>query len=81
MKYPSCVLTASKRSGISKTKLLQSYKRGIGAHRTNRASVRNLQGKKYAGGVKMSAQRWACARVNKLASLKRRAGYDQDLLR
>ena len=81
MKYPSCVLTASKRSGISKTKLLQSYKRGIGAHRTNRASVRNLQGKKYAGGVKMSAQRWACERVHKLDRLKRRAGYDQDLLR
>ncbi len=80
-KYPTCVVTASKKSGISKSKLLQSYKRGIGAHRTNRASVRNLQGKKYAGGVKMSAQQWACARVNKLARLKRRAGYDQDLLR
>ena len=81
VKYPSCVITASRKSGISKGKLLKSYKRGIGAHRTNRASVRNLQGKKYAGGTKMSAQQWACARVNKLARLKRRAGYDQDLLR
>jgi hypothetical protein len=81
VRYPSCVINASKRSGISKSRLLQSYKRGIGAHKTNRASVRNLQGKKYAGGKKMSAQRWACARVNKLARLKRRAGYDQDLLR
>ena len=80
-KYPSCVTNASKRSGISKGKLYQSYRRGIGAHRTNRASVRNVQGKKYAGGVKMSPQQWACARVNKLARLKRRAGYDQDLLR
>lgn len=79
--YPSCVSTASKKSGIPKSKLQQSYNRGIGAHRTNRASVRNLQGKKYAGGTKMSAQQWACARVNKLARLKRRAGYDQDLLR
>ena len=81
VRYPSCVINASKRSGISKSKLLQSYKRGIGAHKTNRASVRNLQGKKYAGGTKMSAQQWACARVNKLARLKKRAGYDQDLLR
>lgn len=80
-RYPSCVVNASKRSGISKAKLYQSYRRGIGAHRTNRASVRNLQGKKYAGGVKMGPQQWACARVNKLARLKRRAGYDQDLLR
>ena len=80
-KYPSCVTSASERSGISKAKLYQSYRRGIGAHRTNRASVRNLQGKKYAGGTKMSPQQWACARVNKLARLKRRAGYDQDLLR
>lgn len=81
VRYPSCVINASKRSGISKSKLLRSYKRGIGAHKTNRASVRNLQGKKYAGGTKMSAQQWACARVNKLARLKKRAGYDRDLLR
>jgi len=80
-RYPSCVKTASKKSGISKSKLLQSYKRGVGAHKTNRASVRNMQGKKYAGGKKMSKEQWACARVNKLARLKRRAGYDQDLLR
>lgn len=80
-RYPSCVRNASRRSGISESKLYQSYRRGIGAARTNRASVRNVQGKKYAGGQKMSPQRWACARVNKLARLKRRAGYDQDLLR
>jgi hypothetical protein len=30
-RYPSCVKSASKRSGISKSKLLKSYKRGIGA--------------------------------------------------
>ncbi len=80
-RYPSCVKTASKKSGISKSKLLQSYKRGVGAHKTNRASVRNMQGKKYAGGKKMSKEQWACARVNKLARLKKRAGYDQDLVR
>jgi len=81
MKYPSCVINSSRKSGISKSKLLKSYKRGIGAHKTNIASVRNMQGKKYAGGKKMSAQQWACARVNKLARLKFRAGYDKDLLR
>lgn len=80
-RYPSCVIKSSRKSGISKAKLYQSYRRGIGAHRTNIASVRNMQGKKYAGGKKMSAQQWACARVNKLARLKKRAGYDKDLLR
>ena len=80
-RYPSCVVKSSKKSGISKSKLLKSYKRGIGAHKTNRASVRNMQGKKYAGGKKMSKEQWACARVNKLSKLKRREGYDQDLLR
>ena len=80
-RYPSCVVKSSKKSGISKSKLLKSYKRGKGAHKTNRASVRNMQGKKYAGGKKMSKEQWACARVNKLARLKKRAGYDQDLLR
>ncbi len=81
VRYPSCVTKASAKSGISKGRLLKSYKRGIGAWKTNRASVRNTQGKKYAGGQKMPKEQWACARVNKLARLKRRAGYDQDLLR
>ena len=80
-RYPSCVVNASKRSGISKSKLLRSYKRGIGAHRTSPGSVRNLKGVKGGPGPKMSKEQWACARVNKLARLKRRAGYDQDLLR
>lgn len=71
-KYPSCVRTASRKSGISKSKLYQSYRRGIGAFYGNPRSVRP--------SVK-SPQQWACARVNKLARLKRRAGYDQDLLR
>ena len=79
-RYPTCVKTASKRSGISKSKLLQSYRRGIGAHRTDPGSVRNIKGVKGGPGKKMSKEQWACARVNKLARLKRRAGYDQDLL-
>lgn len=81
MKYPSCVIKGAKKSGISKSKLMASYRRGVGAWKTNRASVRNMQGKKYAGGKKMSAPQWACARVNKLVRLKTKAGYDQDLLR
>ena len=79
-RYPSCVKSASKRSGISKSNLLKSYKRGIGAHRTNPGSVRNIRGVKGGPGPKMSKERWACARVNKLARLKGRAGYDRDLL-
>lgn len=79
-KYPTCVRTASKRSGISKPRLLKSYKRGIGAWKTNPSSVRNKRGVKGGPGKRMSKQRWACARVNKLARLKKRAGYDRDLL-
>ena len=71
-RYAPCVKKAAKRSGISPSKLQKSYNRGIGAFRTNRASVRpNVKSK----------EQWACARVNKLARLKKRAGYDQDLLR
>lgn len=80
VRYPSCVRTASKKSGISKPKLLKSYKRGIGAWKTNPSSVRNKRGIKGGPGKRMSKQRWACARVNKLARLKKRAGYDRDLL-
>ena len=80
-RYPSCVKSASKRSGISKGRLRKSYKRGIGAYKTNPGSVRNIRGVKGGPGPKMSKEQWACARVNKLARLKRRAGYDQDLLR
>ena len=71
-KYPSCVVKSSRKSGISKAKLYQSYRRGIGAFYGNRSSVRpNVR----------SPQQWACARVNKLARLKKKAGYDKDLLR
>ena len=72
LKYPSCVIKSSKKSGISKGKLYQSYRRGIGAYYGNPRSV--------SPSVK-SPQQWACARVNKLARLKFRAGYDKDLLR
>ena len=80
-RYPACVTNASKRSGISKSKLLKSYRRGVGAWKNNPGSVRNVKGVKGGPGPKMSKEEWACARVSKLARLKRRAGYDQDLLR
>jgi len=79
-KYPSCVTEASKRSGISKVRLQESYDRGIGAWKTNPSSVRNLKGVKGGPGRRLPKQQWACARVNKLAKLRKRAGYDQDLL-
>ena len=84
VKYPSCVITASRKSGISKSKLLKSYKRGVGAWKTSGGSVRSRTNPSKRGVPKsqrMSKEQWACARVNKLARLKRRAGYDQDLLR
>tara|TARA_Y100000114_G_C11619890_1_gene259165 strand:- start:146 stop:415 length:270 start_codon:yes stop_codon:yes gene_type:complete len=79
--FPVCVLKASKSSGISKVALLKSYKRGIGAWRTNPSSVRNFKGKKGGPGPKLPKEQWACARVKKLARLKHRAKYDQDLLK
>jgi hypothetical protein len=82
-KYPSCVVKASKRSGISKSKLQKSYNRGIGAWKNNPGSVRSRSNPKKRGVPKsqrMSANQWACARVNKLAKLKKRAGYDRDLV-
>lgn len=80
-KYPACVRRTAKRFGLSKEALLKSYKRGIGAWRTNPSSVRNQRGVKGGPGKRMSKQRWACARVKKLGKLKRRAGYDSDLLK
>ena len=57
----------AKKSGISKTILQQIYNRGVGARITNPESVRrNKDGKKVGGkslAGKMSAERWAFARV------------------
>ena len=43
--------------------LKQVYNRGIGAHKTNPESVRNVKGVKGGGGPKMSKERWAYGRV------------------
>ena len=66
---------------ISRVGLRKSYDRGIGAHKTNPSSVRNLQGKKGVGGIKMSKEQWGCARAKKLSKLGEKAGYDGDLLK
>ena len=79
-RFPACVRKAHKTSGISLANLQDSYDRGIGAWRTNPSSVRNLRGVKGGPGKRMPKEQWACARVNKLARLRNKAGYDQDLL-
>ena len=77
VRYPSCVTKASARSGISKGRLLKSYKRGIGAWKTNPGSVRNVRGVKGGPGPKMSSQRWARARVNSFCRGSKK--HDRDL--
>ncbi len=66
---------------VSKDGLKESYDRGIGAHKTNPSSVRNLQGKKGVGGKKLPKEQWACARAKKLSEKGPKAGYDKDLLK
>jgi len=53
----------AKLSGISKSILQQVYNRGVGAHKTNPQSVRNIKGVKGGGGQKMSKEQWGIARV------------------
>ena len=79
-RYDPCVRNAHEKSGIPLARLQESYDRGIGAWRTNPSSVRNRKGVKGGPGKRMPKEQWASARVNKLARLRRRAGYDKDLL-
>ena len=53
----------AKLSGIKKSILQQVYNRGVGAHKSNPSSVRNLKGVKGGAGQKMSKEQWAIARV------------------
>lgn len=50
-------------TGISKGILDDVYDRGVGAHRTNPGSVRNVKGVKGGSGKKMSPQQWAMGRI------------------
>lgn len=53
----------SKTTKISKSILQQVYNRGIGAHKNNPGSVRNIKGVKGGPGKKMSKEQWAYARI------------------
>ena len=67
-------------SGISKSILQQVYNRGVGAHKTNPQSVRNIKGVKGGGGQKMSATQWGMARVYSfVVGGKTRTTTDKDL--
>ena len=70
----------SKKTGISMNILDKVYDRGLGAHRTNPQSVRNIKGVKGGAGKKMSAGAWAMGRVYSFAvgGTTRRTA-DQDL--
>ena len=52
-----------KTTGIPKSIIDAVYKRGIGAHKTNPSSVRNVKGVKGGAGQKMSKEQWAMGRV------------------
>ena len=53
----------SKLTGIPMSILDEVYDRGLGAHKNNRASVRNVKGVKGGPGKKMSAAQWGASRV------------------
>ena len=66
----------SKLTGISMSILNQVYDRGLGAHKTNPHSVRNVKGVKGGPGKKMSANQWAMARVNSVLTGGKAAKVD-----
>jgi len=56
------------------------YDRGLGAHRSNPGSVRNIRGVKGGPGKKMSAQQWSMSRIYSFAvGGKTRQTADADL--
>jgi len=67
----------SKLSGVSMNVLNKVYYRGVGAHKNNPSSVRNLKGVKGGGGTKMSAQQWGVARIYSYV-MKGRTYYTAD---
>ncbi len=64
---PNSKKDISKKTGISMSILDKVYDRGLGAHKSNPSSVRNVKGVKGGGGPKMSANQWAMARVYSFA--------------
>lgn len=53
----------SKKTNIQKKILQDVYNRGVGAHKTNIGSVRNVQGVKGGPGKKMSKEQWGFGRL------------------
>lgn len=53
----------AKKTGISRSILQQVYNRGVGAHKTDPGSVRNVKGVKGGPGKKMSKEQWGMGRV------------------
>ncbi len=70
----------SKKTGISMSILNKVYDRGVGAHKNNPGSVRNVKGVKGGAGPKMGAQQWAMARIYSfVVGGKTRTTADKDL--
>jgi hypothetical protein len=67
----------SKLSGVPMSVLNKVYDRGLGAHRSNPGSVRNIKGVKGGGGKKMSAQQWSMSRIYSYV-MKGRTYYSAD---
>ena len=71
----------AKRSGIPLGALKAVYDRGIGAHSSNKASVRTLSGEKTGTNTlvgKMPKEQWAMARVNAFISKRNTVYYGAD---
>jgi len=71
----------AKESGIPLGALIQVYKRGIGAWKTNPQSVRLESGEKnYSASRagKMGKEQWAMARVNAFISKRKTVFYGAD---
>lgn len=60
---PISLAQIARLSKIDLAIIKQVYNRGIGAHKTNPESVRNVKGQKGGAGKKMSKERWAYGRV------------------
>jgi hypothetical protein len=63
LNQPNSKKDISKLTGIPMSILDQVYDRGLGAHKNNRASVRNVKGVKGGPGKKMSAAQWSQSRI------------------
>jgi hypothetical protein len=71
----------ARESGMSYSTLQNVYNRGIGAWKTNPASVRLVSGEKNynpSRAGKMGKERWAMARVNAFIEKRKSVFYGSD---